>query len=267
MAHRIMIDRSKVGHAVYAGPMEYPQIWPCFCCGHILIFLIHALYSPILLRVPYHYDDVIMTMLASQITSLAVVYSIVYSGVDQRKHQSSASLAFVREIHRGPVNFPQKWPVTRKIFPFDDVIMLAIGLRHDCLGANKTTLKLVDKIYRYRTTGKHNTSAPGKSGSDFKNSVSNLVWRLCIFIIIFCYNNALSRMPQVFLMIRQQNSSSGNGLVPSGNKPLPEPMMIEINVAIWRHRATRANREYVSWNATVQHLQIIFFCCEGTFIV
>ena len=71
-----------------------------------------------------HYDDVIMTMLASQITSLAVVYSIVYSGVDQRKHQSSASLAFVREIHRGPVNFPQKWPVTRKIFPFDDVIML-----------------------------------------------------------------------------------------------------------------------------------------------
>ena len=71
-----------------------------------------------------HYDDVIMTMLASQITSLAVVYSIVYSGVDQRKHQSPASLAFVREIHRGPVNFPQKWPVTRKIFPFDDVITL-----------------------------------------------------------------------------------------------------------------------------------------------
>ena len=70
-----------------------------------------------------HYDDVIMTMLASQITSLMVVYSIVYSGVNQRKHQSSASLAFVREIHRGPVNFPHKWPVTRKMFPFDDVIM------------------------------------------------------------------------------------------------------------------------------------------------
>ena len=68
-------------------------------------------------------DDVIMTMLASQITSLTVVYSIVYSGVNQRKHQSSASLAFVWEIHRGPVNFPHKWPVTRKMFPFDDVIM------------------------------------------------------------------------------------------------------------------------------------------------
>ena len=40
-----------------------------------------------------------------------------------RKHQSSASLAFVRGIHRGPVNSPHKWPVTRKMFPFDDVIM------------------------------------------------------------------------------------------------------------------------------------------------
>ena len=73
-----------------------------------------------------HYDDVIMTMLASQITSLTVVYSIVYSGVNQRKHQSSASLAFVREIHRGPVNFPHKCPVTRKMFPFDDVIMTKV---------------------------------------------------------------------------------------------------------------------------------------------
>ena len=64
-----------------------------------------------------------MIMLASQITSLTVVYSTVYSDVNQRKHQSSASLAFVWEIHRGPVNFPHKGPVTRKMFPFDDVIM------------------------------------------------------------------------------------------------------------------------------------------------
>ena len=50
-------------------------------------------------------------------------YSIVYSDADQRKHQSSASLVFVRGIHRGPVNSPHKCPVTRKMFPFDDVIM------------------------------------------------------------------------------------------------------------------------------------------------
>ena len=47
-----------------------------------------------------HYDDVRMGAIASQITSLAIVYSAFYSGVDQRKHQSSASLAFVWGIHR-----------------------------------------------------------------------------------------------------------------------------------------------------------------------
>ena len=52
-----------------------------------------------------------------------VFYSTVYSGAYQRKHQSSASLAFVWGIHRWPVNCPHKWPVTRNFFPFDDVIM------------------------------------------------------------------------------------------------------------------------------------------------
>ena len=65
-----------------------------------------------------------MGTIASQITSLTVVYSTDYSGADQSKHQSSASLAFVWGIHRGPVNSPHKWPVTRKMFPFDDVIMV-----------------------------------------------------------------------------------------------------------------------------------------------
>ena len=65
----------------------------------------------------WHYGDVIMGVLASQITSLTIVYSNVYSGADQRKHQSSASLAFfVRGIPRRPVNSPHKWPVTGKCF-------------------------------------------------------------------------------------------------------------------------------------------------------
>ena len=71
----------------------------------------------------FHYDDVIMGVMASQITSLTIVYSTVYSDADQRKPQSSASLAFVRGFHRGPVNSPHKWPVTRKMLPFHDVIM------------------------------------------------------------------------------------------------------------------------------------------------
>ena len=65
-----------------------------------------------------------MSAIASQITSLTIVYSTDYPGADQSKHQSSASLAFVWGIHRGPVNSPHKWPVTRKMFPFDDVIMM-----------------------------------------------------------------------------------------------------------------------------------------------
>ena len=68
-----------------------------------------------------------MRTIASQTTSLTIVYSTVYSGADQRKHQSSASLAIVRGIHRGTVNPLHKWPVTWKMFPFDDVIMPGLG--------------------------------------------------------------------------------------------------------------------------------------------
>ena len=96
-----------------------------------------------------HYDDVIMTMLASQITSLTVVYSIVYSGVNQRKHQSSASLAIVRKIHRGPVNFPHKWPVTRKMFPFDDVIMklTTIGQHNMMMSSNRNIFCITGPLW------------------------------------------------------------------------------------------------------------------------
>ena len=73
-----------------------------------------------------HYGDVMMGAIASQITSLTIVHSTVYSDADQRKHESSASLAFVWGIHRGPVNSPHKWPVTRKMFPFNDVIMICV---------------------------------------------------------------------------------------------------------------------------------------------
>ena len=71
----------------------------------------------------WHYSDVTMSTMEYQINSLAIIYSTVYLGVDQRQHQSSASMAFVWGFHRWPVNSPHKGPVTRKMFPFDDVIM------------------------------------------------------------------------------------------------------------------------------------------------
>ena len=64
-----------------------------------------------------------MSTMPSQITSLKIVDSSVYSGMDQRKHQSSASLAFVQGIHRLPVNSLHKGPVTQKMFPLDNIIM------------------------------------------------------------------------------------------------------------------------------------------------
>ena len=54
-----------------------------------------------------------------------------------KKNQRSALLAFVRGIHRSLVNSPHKGPVTREMFPFDDVIVVA-------------------RISQYLTTIKHN---------------------------------------------------------------------------------------------------------------
>ena len=81
-----------------------------------MIFFIHN--NDATMNICIHYSDVIMRTMASQITSLTIVCSIPYSDTDK----SSASLAFVRGIHRWPVNSPHKGTVTGKVFPFDDVI-------------------------------------------------------------------------------------------------------------------------------------------------
>ena len=81
-----------------------------------------------------------MSTMASQITSLTIVYSTVHSGADQRKHQSSASLAFVGEftgnrwIHKGPV--------TQNFFPFADVIMIQNGRRDITTSRDTSAVKL-----------------------------------------------------------------------------------------------------------------------------
>ena len=69
------------------------------------------------------YSDVIISAMASQFIGVSVVFSAICSSADQSKHQSSAPMAFVGGIHGWPVDSPLKWPVTRKMFPFDDLIM------------------------------------------------------------------------------------------------------------------------------------------------
>ena len=86
-----------------------------------------ALYLKLLWRHPNIfctlYNDAIMGAITYQITSLTIVFSAVYSRANQRKHQRSASLALMLGIHRWLVNSPHKWPVTRKMFTFDNVVM------------------------------------------------------------------------------------------------------------------------------------------------
>ena len=70
-----------------------------------------------------HYSDIVMSMMASQITSVSIVCLSICSGADQRKHQSFVALALVRGIHWWPEDSPHKGPLTRKMFPFDHPIM------------------------------------------------------------------------------------------------------------------------------------------------
>ena len=131
-----------------------------------------------------------MGAMASQITSPKSVYSTVYLGADRkRKNQSSASLAFVRGIHRWPVNSPHKWPVTRKMFPSDDVIMLPwaipicpYGICHD--GCRPSAITMLTPLWHesYQTTYKntHLALCPLKKKDSWER------WRLVPFIF-YCY--------------------------------------------------------------------------------
>ena len=111
-----------------------------------------------------------MGAMVSQITSLTIVYSTVYSCVDQRTHQSSASLAFVRAIHRWPVNSPHKWPVTRKMFPFDDVIIRS----HSCPKSPPCpTILIISVITCY--------DEPSPDAIVFDGSEFSALYRNCIF--------------------------------------------------------------------------------------
>ena len=101
------------------------------CCQS---FLIHVKYV----------INITMSAMASRITSLTLVCSNIYSGADQRKNQSSASLAFVRGIHRWPVNSTHEGPATWKMFPFDDVMLICT-----CSKCVSLYLKFLEKLEKF----------------------------------------------------------------------------------------------------------------------
>ena len=120
-----------------------------------------------------HYCGVIMGAVASEITSLTIVYSTVYSDADQRKHQSSVSLAFVWGIHLGSVNSPHKWLVTRKMFPFDDVIMR--------FGVNSND--------RRRTLTQHQCWPSGHSKGQWPADIDCNIYKIATFHKVCLYRN------------------------------------------------------------------------------
>ena len=87
-----------------------------------------------------------MGAMVSQITSLMIVYSTVYSGADQTKHQSSVSRAFVLGIHRWPMNSLHKGLVTWKVFPFDEVIMRITSVPLEKLFDGHSTIEVILQV-------------------------------------------------------------------------------------------------------------------------
>ena len=122
----VLHGNDTIYHAQYISRRSFIHLIQ-ICYRHIFIRVIHVaskMHRTTSLRVTHtnalHNTDVIMSVMASQITGVPIVYSTVCSGADQRKYQSAASMAFVRRIHLWP---PHKGPVTRRILLFNDVII------------------------------------------------------------------------------------------------------------------------------------------------
>ena len=191
----------------------------------------------------YHYNDVIMGVMASQITSLMIIYSIVYSGADQRKYQSSASLAFVRGIHRWPVNSLHKGPVTRKMFSFDDIIMKEIFWYHWCCSCMETMWcrsrwrtnliifqNIQYEIWNTKTCNSHNadcfnTLGPRQNGHHSADDIlkciflNENVWiaiKISLKFVPMGPIDNISALVQIMAWRR------------TGDKPLSEPMTVRL---------------------------------------
>ena len=92
--------------------IAFCSLYTCICDYKFEIFFKVTVGSSPDVEAPHsssiHFNNVTMSAMVSQHTGVSIVYSTVRPGVDQRTHQSSALLAFVRGIHRWPVNSPQK---------------------------------------------------------------------------------------------------------------------------------------------------------------
>ena len=192
-----------------------------------------------------------MSTMVYQITSLTIVHSTVYSGADERKHQSSASLAFVRGTHRWEVNFPHKAPVTRKMFPFDDIIM---GDRMFCLFLGffyirTSTTSAVGTKYAFLETCSWLLSDKTRIHSYTKQAQKPQITRLNFFKLkiwkVYC--DRVLRNACTYSCVQRRRSKKTSKLrvtgLCAGNSPVTGDFPAQIasnaeNVPIWwRHHA------------------------------
>ena len=160
-----------------------------------------------------------MSVIASQITSISTVCSHVYSGAYQREHESSALLAFVRGIRRWPVDSPHKWPVTRELFPFDDIFMSS---DHD----DKFAVYPI-KCARYITWARQqiNTLRPRQNGRHFADDVfkciflNENVWISLKISLKFVAKGLIDNFPPLVQIMAWRRP---------GDKPLSETMMVSL---------------------------------------
>ena len=148
-----------------------------------------------------HYHEVMMGAMASYITSLMIVYSTVHSGADQTKHQSSASLAFVREIHRWPVNSPHKGPVTQKMFPFDDVITTLCSM---------TRSMVTDDTHTGRLSSRRHWCRSATEGATVL-VLWQSVWRMCLAVNTHSIKGFFSWVAQSVVISLSYMMTSSNG--------------------------------------------------------
>ena len=188
-----------------------------------------------------------MSVMVTKTTRVLIVYSTVCSVIDQRRQQSFASLAFVGGIHRWLVNFPHKGPVTQKLLPFDVVIMMQFfssineklicwfswpRFKQRCNHARSRTTFRVNHV---------NSLAPGKCSWNVKLAYSNFQTQIkdrYLEYFVWNWHQVNATRPQRLLV----NIASGNGLVPSGIKPLSEPTLTQIYITICHHNDTMSYR-------------------------
>ena len=186
---------------------------------------------------------VIWSTMASQITSLTILYSIVCLDADQRKHQSSTSLAFVRGIHRWWVNSPHKGPVTWKAFPFDDVTMV-----------------FLQRLSVSRVLSFLNTLRPRRNGHHFADDIfKRIFFNENIWILIQISLKSVPKDPinniaaLVHIMAWRR----------PGDKPLSEPMMVILltHICVTRPQWVKSHPRNKSLLVLIWLVSQANYCC------